>query len=435
MEEPPIYSLLSLFYGIEIHLYSVDVLLCFLAIVLLLISSAFISASEVSYFSLTAADLQEIDNDNVQQLLKNPNKLLATILIVNNFINVGIVIISTYFTSIIISFPEGSSLEFFFQVIIITSLLLLFGEIMPKVYANNNSTEFSLRMSKPLIFLKNFFSPLSYLLVKSKNFIDNKLSKKHLEISAAEISKALDITEDQSKEEERRILRSIVEFGNTDVKEIMRSRVDILAINKDAGFNEVLNFITSFGYSRIPVFEGQIDKIVGVLYIKDLIPHLDEKEKFNWVKLCRPPYFIPETKMINDLLKDFQAKKNHLAIVVDEYGGTSGLVTLEDVLEEIVGEINDEFDVDDNVYSKLDDHNYIFDGKILLNDFLRITKQEIDFFDTIKGESDTLAGLLLELEGHIPKIGTVFTISPYTITVESADLRKIKRLKVTINEE
>ena len=435
MEEPPIYSLLSLFYGIEIHLYSVDVLLCFLAIVLLLISSAFISASEVSYFSLTAADLQEIDNDNVQQLLKNPNKLLATILIVNNFINVGIVIISTYFTSIIISFPEGSSLEFFFQVIIITSLLLLFGEIMPKVYANNNSTEFSLRMSKPLIFLKNFFSPLSYLLVKSKNFIDNKLSKKHLEISAAEISKALDITEDQSKEEERRILRSIVEFGNTDVKEIMRSRVDILAINKDAGFNEVLNFITSFGYSRIPVFEDQIDKIVGVLYIKDLIPHLDEKEKFNWVKLCRPPYFIPETKMINDLLKDFQAKKNHLAIVVDEYGGTSGLVTLEDVLEEIVGEINDEFDVDDNVYSKLDDHNYIFDGKILLNDFLRITKQEIDFFDTIKGESDTLAGLLLELEGHIPKIGTVFTISPYTITVESADLRKIKRLKVTINEE
>ena len=409
--------------------------MCFLAIILLLISSAFISASEVSYFSLTATDLQEIDNDNVQKLLKNPNKLLATILIVNNFINVGIVIISTYFTSIIISFPEGSSLEFFFQVIIITSLLLLFGEIMPKVYANNNSTKFSLRMSKPLLFLKNFFSPLSYLLVKSTNFIDNKLAKKHLEISVAEISKALDITEDQSKEEERRILRSIVEFGNTDVKEIMRSRVDILAINKDADFNEVLNFITSFGYSRIPVFEDQIDKIVGVLYIKDLIPHLDEKEKFNWVKLCRPPYFIPETKMINDLLKDFQAKKNHLAIVVDEYGGTSGLVTLEDVLEEIVGEINDEFDVDDNVYSKLDDHNYIFDGKILLNDFLRITKQEIDFFDTIKGESDTLAGLLLELEGHIPKIGTVCTISPYTIIVESADLRKIKRLKVTINEE
>ena len=434
MEEPPIYSLLSIFYGIEIHLFSVEVLLSLLAILLLLVASAFISASEVSYFSLTATDLQDIDNDNVHSLLEKPNELLATILIVNNFINVGIVVISTYLTAIVISFPEDSSLEFVFQVVIITFLLLLFGEIMPKVYANNNSAEFSLRMSRPLVFLKKTVSPLSNLLVRSTNFIDKKLAKKHLEISVAEISKALDITEHQSKEEERRILRSIVEFGNTDVKEIMRSRVDILAIDKSADFNEVLRFIISFGYSRIPVFEDQIDKIVGILYIKDLIPHLSEKDSFDWVKLCRTPYFIPETKMINDLLKDFQAKKNHLAIVVDEYGGTSGLVTLEDVLEEIVGEINDEFDIDDNVYSKLDEYNYIFDGKILLNDFLRITKQEIDFFDLMKGESDTLAGLVLELEGHIPKIGTVCSIPPYTITVESADLRKIKRLKVTIDE-
>ena len=397
-------------------------------------SSAFVSASEVAYFSLTSAELEEMDNDNVRQLLQNPNELLATILITNNFINVAIVVISTYLTSIAIWFPEGSSLEFVFQVVIITGLLLLFGEIMPKVYANNNAVAFSLRTNKVLISLKKAVYPLSYLLLASTNFINKKLVSKQTPISIEEISKALDIIDHENKEEEKRILRSIVEFGNTDVKEIMKSRVAISAIDKKTSFTQVLKIIISSGYSRIPVFEKRIDKIVGILYIKDLIPHLNEKNDFDWVKLCRAPYFIPETKMLNDLLKEFQAKKNHLAIVVDEYGGTSGLVTLEDVLEEIVGEINDEFDVDDNVYSKLDECNYIFEGKISLNDFLKITKAEIDFFDKIKGEYDTLAGLVLELEGNIPKIGTVYKITPFTIVVESADLRKIKRLKVTIDE-
>ena len=397
-------------------------------------SSAFVSASEVAYFSLTSAELEEMDNDNVRQLLQNPNELLATILITNNFINVAIVVISTYLTSIAIWFPEGSSLEFVFQVVIITGLLLLFGEIMPKVYANNNAVAFSLRTNKVLISLKKAVYPLSYLLLASTNFINKKLVSKQTLISIEEISKALDIIDHENKEEEERILRSIVEFGNTDVKEIMKSRVAISAIDKKTSFTQVLKIIISSGYSRIPVFEKRIDKIVGILYIKDLIPYLSEKNDFDWVKLCRAPYFIPETKMLNDLLKEFQAKKNHLAIVVDEYGGTSGLVTLEDVLEEIVGEINDEFDVDDNVYSKLDECNYIFEGKISLNDFLKITKAEIDFFDKIKGEYDTLAGLVLELEGNIPKIGTVYKITPFTIVVESADLRKIKRLKVTIDE-
>ena len=397
-------------------------------------SSAFVSASEVAYFSLTSAELEEMNNDNVRQLLQNPNELLATILITNNFINVAIVVISTYLTSIAIWFPEGSSLEFVFQVVIITGLLLLFGEIMPKVYANNNAVAFSLRTNKVLISLKKAVYPLSYLLLASTNFINKKLVSKQTPISIEEISKALDIIDHENKEEEKRILRSIVEFGNTDVKEIMKSRVAISAIDKKTSFTQVLKIIISSGYSRIPVFEKRIDKIVGILYIKDLIPYLSEKNDFDWVKLCRAPYFIPETKMLNDLLKEFQAKKNHLAIVVDEYGGTSGLVTLEDVLEEIVGEINDEFDVDDNVYSKLDEYNYIFEGKISLNDFLKITKAEIDFFDKIKGEYDTLAGLVLELEGNIPKIGTVYKITPFTIVVESADLRKIKRLKVTIDE-
>ncbi len=434
MEEVPVNCLLSIFSGIELHLLSVDVFLSLLVILILLVSSAFISASEVAYFSLTSAELEGIGNDNVHKLLQKPNQLLATILIVNNFINVGIVVISAFLTSIAISFPEGSSLEFFFQIVIITSLLVLFGEIMPKVYANNNPVSFSIKMSRVLLFLNKVVYPLSYLLVTTTNFIDKKLAAKQIEISIEEISKALDITEHESEEEERRILRSIVEFGNIDVKEIMRSRVAISAIDQCTNFNEVLKVIVSSGYSRIPVFEEQIDKIVGILYVKDLIPHLNDNDSFNWRKLCRSPYFVPETKMINDLLKEFQAKKNHLAIVVDEYGGTSGLVTLEDVLEEIVGEINDEFDIDDNVYSQLDEHNYIFDGKISLNDFLKIVKGDVDYFDKIKGESDTLAGLVLELEGNIPKIGTVCKIYPFVIVVESADLRKIKRLKVTINE-
>lgn len=434
MEEVPVNVLLSIFSGIELQPFGVNIFLSLLAIVFLLVSSAFVSASEVAYFSLTSAELEEMDNDNVRQLLQNPNELLATILITNNFINVAIVVISTYLTSIAIWFPEGSSLEFVFQVVIITGLLLLFGEIMPKVYANNNAVAFSLRTNKVLISLKKAVYPLSYLLLASTNFINKKLVSKQTPISIEEISKALDIIDHENKEEEKRILRSIVEFGNTDVKEIMKSRVAISAIDKKTSFTQVLKIIISSGYSRIPVFEKRIDKIVGILYIKDLIPYLNEKNDFDWVKLCRAPYFIPETKMLNDLLKEFQAKKNHLAIVVDEYGGTSGLVTLEDVLEEIVGEINDEFDVDDNVYSKLDEHNYIFEGKISLNDFLKITKAEIDFFDKIKGEYDTLAGLVLELEGNIPKIGTVYKITPFTIVVESADLRKIKRLKVTIDE-
>ena len=423
-----------IFSGIEFHLLNTDVLLSFLVILLLLVFSAFISASEVAYFSLTSTDLKEMDDNNVRLLLQEPNQLLATILIVNNFINVGIVVISAYFTSISVSFPKDSSLEFVFQVIIITTLLLLFGEIMPKVYANNKAAAFSLRMSKVLILFKKAVYPLSYLLVNSINLIDKKLAAKQIEISAEEMSKALDITEHESEEEERRILRSIVEFGNTDVKEIMQSRVAISAIDKKTSFIEVLQIIIRSGYSRIPVFEDQIDKVLGILYIKDLIPHLDKADDFNWVELCRAPYFVPETKMINDLLKNFQARKSHLAIVVDEYGGTSGLVTLEDVLEEIVGEINDEFDVDDNVYSKLDAHNYIFDGKISLNDFLKITKKKADLFEKIKGESDTLAGLILEIEGTIPKIGTVCKVSPFTIVVESADLRRIKRLKVNIDE-
>ena len=438
MEEVPVSILLSIFNEVELHLFDTRVFPCLLIVFILLVCSAFISGAEVAFFSLSPSEIEDIEKDKkhleVLGLLQKPNLLLATILIANNFINIAIVILSAYVTSIAITFPENSSLEFIFQIVIVTSLLVLFGEITPKIYANNNAKKFSLMMVMPLKLLQHLFTPLSYLLVSTTNFIDKRLAQKQKEVSLEEISKALDLTEKESKEQERRILRSIVEFGNTDVKEVMKSRVDVLAIEQHMVFTEVIKKIVSSGFSRIPVYKEQFDNVLGILYIKDLIPFLNKGDEFEWIKLCRPAYYVPETKMINDLLKEFQLKKNHIAIVVDEYGGTSGIVTLEDVLEEIVGEINDEFDADDNIYSKLDDHNYIFEGKISLIDFLKIVKGEVDYFDDIKGESDSLAGLVLEVEGKILTIGKVCNIPPYTMLIESADNRRIKRLKVTIDE-
>ena len=439
MEEVPVSILLSIFNEVELHLFDIRVFSCLLIVFILLVCSAFISGAEVAFFSLSPSEIENIEKDKkhleVLGLLQKPNLLLATILIANNFINIAIVILSAYVTSIAITFPENSSLEFIFQIVIVTSLLVLFGEITPKIYANNNAKKFSLMMVIPLKLLQHLFFPLSYLLVSTTNFIDKRLAQKQKEVSLEEISKALDLTEKESKEQERKILRSIVEFGNTDVKEVMKSRVDVLAIEQHTVFTEVIKKIVSSGFSRIPVYKEQFDNVLGILYIKDLIPFLNKGDEFEWIKLCRPAYYVPESKMINDLLKEFQLKKNHIAIVVDEYGGTSGIVTLEDVLEEIVGEINDEFDSDDNIYSKLDDHNYIFEGKISLIDFLKIVKGEVDYFDDIKGESDSLAGLVLEVEGKILTIGEVCNIPPYSMLVESADNRRIKRLKVTIDEK
>jgi putative hemolysin len=310
----------------------------------------------------------------------------------------------------------------------------LFGEITPKIYAHHNAIKFSLLMAKPLIFLNKALYPISFLLVSTTSIIENRLKRKELDVNIDEISKALDLTDQENKSKEGKILRSIVEFGDTDVKEIMKSRVDVIAIDKKTKFSDLLKLIVSSGYSRIPVYDVQFDNVLGILYIKDLIPYLSKGDSFKWLDLCRAPFFVPENKMINDLLKEFQAKKNHIAIVVDEYGGASGIVTLEDVLEEIVGEINDEFDDDHNNYSKLDDNNFVFEGKILLIDFLKIINYDLDYFDDLKGESDSLAGLILENEGRIPKIGDVIIIKSFTFQIESVDLRRIKRIKVTLNE-
>ena len=439
MTDDPLPIILNIFSQVDINFFQLENLLIFILIIILLTFSAFVSGAEISYFSLNMSDLEELNENNkksklIYKLLREPNSLLATILIANNFINVAIVIISTYLTSISFVFPQGSILEFVFQVIVITSFLVLFGEITPKVYANQNAVKFSLWMAKPLIILRKIFYPFSYLLVSSTSIIENRLKRNDSNVNIEEISKALDLTDEQHEGKEGKILRSIVEFGNTDVKEIMKSRVDVIAVDKETKYSELLKIITSSGYSRIPVFDKQFDNILGILYIKDLIPYLSNSDDFKWIELCRAPFFVPENKMINDLLKEFQAKKNHIAIVVDEYGGASGIVTLEDVLEEIVGEINDEFDDDNNTYSKLDDSNFIFEGKILLIDFLKIVDCDVDFLDDLKGESDSLAGLILEHEGKIPKIGDVIKIKHFTFQIEAVDLRRIKRIKVSINE-
>jgi putative hemolysin len=437
LKEDPFPIILNLLYQLNIDVLHLENLFVFCLILILLVFSALISGAEVSYFSLSMSDLESLkENKNklIIKLLKSPNSLLATILIVNNFINVAIIILSAYLTTISIVFPEDSVLEFIFQVVIITCLLVLFGEITPKIYAHHNAIKFSLWMAKPLIFLNKALYPISFLLVSTTSIIENRLKRKELDVNIDEISKALDLTDQENKSKEGKILRSIVEFGDTDVKEIMKSRVDVIAIDKKTKFSDLLKLIVSSGYSRIPVYDVQFDNVLGILYIKDLIPYLSKGDSFKWLDLCRAPFFVPENKMINDLLKEFQAKKNHIAIVVDEYGGASGIVTLEDVLEEIVGEINDEFDDDHNNYSKLDDNNFVFEGKILLIDFLKIINYDLDYFDDLKGESDSLAGLILENEGRIPKIGDVIIIKSFTFQIESVDLRRIKRIKVTLNE-
>ena len=439
MVDDPLPELINIFTQLDFNFLQQEVILSLIVIIILIMCSAFVSGSEVAYFSLSPNDIENKNKNHPQdkvvlKLLQQPNLLLATILIANNFINVAIIVLFAYFSELAITFPESSSLKFVFDVIIVTSILVLLGEITPKVYANKNALLFSRMMSVPLMFLTKILYPFSFLLLKTTTLIDKKIRNRGTEASIEEISKALDLTEENSNEEEARMLKSIVEFGNTDVKEIMIPRVDTVAIEEKTKLKDVLAIIVDSGFSRIPVYKENFDNVSGVLYIKDLIPHLEGDKYFDWTKKSRPPYFIPENKMINDLLKDFQQKKNHIAIVVDEYGGVSGIVTLEDVLEEIVGEINDEFDDDKNIYSKLDDFNFIFEGKLSLIDFIKIVKGKSDYFDDIKSDSDTIAGLILELEGKIPEIGSITRIPPYTFIIESSDSRKIKRVKVTIDE-
>ena len=409
----------------------------FLLIVLLL-ASALISGSEVAFFSVKTKDLEELqerDEKSAQalsELLKSPKLLLSTILISNNFINVGIVIFSAYLTSLMFDFSAAPILGFAVNIIAITFLILLFGEVLPKIYATRKSIDFALLMQKPMHILRWVFKPLSRLLVRSTNLIERRMINKDENFSVDELSHALELTNtDNTSESEQKILEGIVKFGDTMVKQIMKPRTDIVSLNIEWDYQKVHQEILEAGYSRIPVYEETLDEIKGVLYIKDFIPHIDAQPDFHWQGLIREAFFVPENKKIDDLLKEFQERKIHLAVVVDEFGGTSGIITLEDVIEEIVGDISDEFDDDELTYSKLDSDNFVFEGKIHLNDFFKVMDIEEDAFKSARGEADTLAGFLLEISGKFPEANEEIPFNQYLFKVESLEGRRIKRIKVT----
>ena len=415
----------------------------------LLFLSALISGAEVAFFGLSPTDINAIGEEkttkgnSVVKLLEKPKKLLATILIANNAINIGIVLLfssigDVIFSDITYKIFDVISVRFLLEVIVATFLILMFGEILPKIYANRNKIRFAKFMALPLRFVDFVFSPLSMPMRSITLFLHNKLGRQKSSLNVGHLSQALEMTsEEDTTKEEQKILEGIVSFGNTDTKQVMRPRIDIFALNSDLKFPEVLNEIKKHGYSRVPVFEENADNVLGVLYVKDLLPYIDRKT-FNWTSLIREPYFVPENKKLDDLLKEFQEMKSHLAIVVDEYGGTSGIVTLEDIIEEIVGDISDEFDDEDLVFSKLDDFTYVFDGKTALKDFYRVVRitDDEDDFEEQKGESETIAGFVLEIAGSFPKRGEKVIFKNYKFIVESLDKKRLKQIKVMLpNEE
>lgn len=398
------------------------------------------SASEVAFFSLDPSDLSELKKSKKKQdkiiitHLSFPKYLLATILIANNIINIAIVILSAYiFESKLINTFLPFLTETLFQIIFITFILLLFGEVLPKIFANNNPKFVAKKMSIPINLISKFVSPLSYTLIKITSFLNSSFEKYKENPSIDNLSKAVNITSNKEEIEENKFLEGIVQFGKTDVKQIMKSRIDVISIDIETPFDELIEKVLQSGYSRIPVFKESLDNIKGVLHIKDLLPYLENKI-FNWEKVLRDPFFVPETKKIDDLLKEIKQIKQHMVIVVDEYGGTSGIVTLEDIIEEIIGEISDEFDQEDVIYSKLDTHTYIFQGKVSLKDFYRITDLNEKVFEEKKGDADTLAGFIIENFGIIPEKGEAYSFKNVDFIIEGANKTRITSVKVKINE-
>ncbi len=420
--------------------YTLDINLVygFVAIFALLFCSALVSGAEVALFSLSQKDVDETLQEHpskgkiISKLLEKPKKLLATLLVANNFINIGVVILFLFIGRNLFSAVTSPFLKFSIQVIIVTFLILLFGEVLPKVYASRNNIKFAKWVAYPVAVLDKLLSPISLPMRKVTIYLHNKLGKQKTNFSVDQLSQALELTDsDESSSEEQKILEGIVTFGNTDAKQVMSPRMDIFALEIEETFATIYSKIIEKGFSRIPVYRDNIDQIEGVLFVKDLLRHID-KEEFDWKTLIREPFFIPENKKIDNLLKDFQNMKSHLAIVVDEYGGTSGIVSLEDIIEEIVGDISDEFDGDNANFSKIDDKNYLFEGKTNLKDFYRIIDVNEELFETTKGEAETLAGFILEVLGNFPKKDQKITFENCTFTIEAVDKKRVKQIKVTI---
>ena len=435
--EPLSASLLMPFLTVDIALIVQFAIFC-----LLLLCSAIISGSEVALFSLSPTEIDELKEDHnsannlIAKMVENPKKLLATVLIANNLVNISIVLISPELTNFAFGGIKNPILRDVMNIGLVTFVLLLCGEILPKIYANRNNLAFAKRVAYFIYILDTVFTPISLPMKSFTVWIQKRLGKTKSNISVGQLSQALELaSEEDTTNEEKKLLESIVSFGNTETCEVMVPRVDIFALSEDTPFSEVLSEIVKIGYSRIPVYRENLDNITGVIYIKDLLPYI-EKADFEWTKVMRKAFFVPENKKLDDLLSEFQEKKIHLAVVVDEYGGTCGIITLEDIMEEIVGSINDEFDDDDVTYSKINDHTYIFEGKTVLKDFYRIVKMDdenILLFDEKRGEAETLAGFLLEISGNFPQKGKPIVFHNYSFTVEAFDKHRIKEIKVKIN--
>ena len=436
--DPDAYScqLAEVFNGISVHTPTISAIIAIVLAGLLLLVSGFASASEIAFFSLSPSDLNAIDekkhpsDEKIRKLLDDTERLLATILITNNFVNVTIIMLCNFFFMSVFEFHSAIA-EFLILTVILTFLLLLFGEIMPKIYSAQKTLAFCRFSARGIWMFRSLFYPLASVLVRSTSFLNKHFARKNHNISVDELSHALELTDKAELKEENNILEGIIRFGGETAKEVMTSRLDVVDLDIRTPFKDVLKCIVENAYSRIPIYSENRDNIKGILYIKDLLPHLNKSE-FRWQSLIRPAYFVPETKMIDDLLRDFQANKIHIAIVVDEFGGTSGIVTMEDIIEEIVGEIHDEYDDEERTYAVLNEHTWVFEAKTQLTDFYKITKVDEEAFDEVAADADTLAGLLLELKGEFPSLHEKVTYSHYEFEVLEMDNRRILKVKFTV---
>jgi putative hemolysin len=440
LDEVPNQQIANSVLDFTVNPITLNLFVALFAIIILLAVSALVSGAEAAFFSLSPAEVNSIQNSRsktnqvITRLLDMPEKLLATILVVNNLVNVGVIVISAYFINSLFDFTHAHLLAFLLQVVVITLVIVFFGEILPKIYAIRYAGKVVRFMAVPLDIFEKICRPVNFLLINTSSVIHRKFSRQGKNISMDDLSNALDLTQ-QGITEEKKILEGIVKFGNIDVREIMTSRVDILGISIQTPFRKLIAHVIDSGYSRIPVYSNDLDNIKGILYVKDLLPFLGKADSFNWQSLMRAPYYVPETKKINDLMKEFQTNKIHMAVVIDEYGGTSGIITLEDILEEIVGDISDESDSDEVFHVRIDENNFLFEGKILLNDFFKVLNLDGETFDDVKGEAETLAGLILELKGDLPRKNEAISCKGFLFTIKSVDKRKIGQVQVTIRHE